>query len=58
MRHNKFFNANLNDDLVKSNNKVKNTNIKDISSYIFLTVLGIVCVIGLVYYIVEYFSTK
>lgn len=58
MRHNKFFNTNLNYDLVKSNNKVKNTNMKDISSYIFLTVLGIVCVIGLVYYIVEYFSTK
>ena len=32
MRHNKFFNTNLNDDIVKSNNKVKNTNIKDISS--------------------------
>ena len=58
MRHNKFFNTNLNDDLVKSNNKVKNTNMKDTLSYIFLTVLGIVCVIGLVYYIVEYFSTK
>lgn len=58
MRHNKFFNTNLNDDIVKSNNKVKNTNMKDTLSYIFLTVLGIVCVIGLVYYIVEYFSTK
>ena len=58
MRHNKFFNTNLNDDLVKSNNKVKNTNMKDTLSYIFLTVLWIVCVIGLVYYAVEYFSTK
>ena len=58
MRHNKFFNTNLNDDIVKSNNKVKNTNMKDTLSYIFLTVLGIVCVIGLVYYEVEYFSTK
>lgn len=58
MRHNKFFNTNLNDDIVKSNTKVKNTNIKDTLSYIFLVVLGMVCIIGLVYYAVEYFSTK
>ncbi len=59
MKHNKFFNENMDDEPTKNISRTNKTNdSNNILSYIILIVLGIVSIIGVIYYALEYFSTK
>lgn len=60
MKRHKFFNTDLKEQPTNSKattNKTK-TSISTIVSYIFLTILGISCIVGVIYYALEYFSSK
>ncbi len=58
MRHNKFFNEDIKNEPVKNTSRTNKSNNTPILSYIFLTILGVSCVIGIIYYALEFFSTK
>lgn len=58
MRQHKFFNTDLVKQPINNKNATSKTDVTKIVSYIFLTILGIFCIVGVIYYALEYFSNK
>ncbi len=58
MKRHKFFNTDLREQPLSNKNTVKKNNTTNMISYIFLTILGVFCIVGVIYYALEYFSIK